>query len=100
MAQGLLFRNHLGNVVFDSTTITGRIIGSRIISTVPYMEAIVLNPPPTAGKRLWWHYAIGGNLTALVHSVTANGFTIQVDGTPNSGPPSGEVYLRWGECKA
>lgn len=98
MPVGLQCMDPQGNVTFDTNTMTGRLLGSRIISSNNYLERLTV--PVAAGKRLWWYHYVAGTRPAYAFRATyvdpslnqgPNEFTIQTD----SG--IGSAFFFWGE---
>lgn len=98
MPVGLQCFDPQGNTIFDTTTMTGRILGSRVVSTNGYLERLTV--PVSAGKRLWWYHYRSGTRAAYAYRATftnpalnqgPNEFTLQTD-TGN-----GSAFFFWGE---
>lgn len=94
MAVGLQCRDPQGRIIFDTTTMTSRLLGSRS-AAVGHLE--VVNVPVSAGKRLWYRAQIRGNVSCYLYQAgPANQFTIQVEG-PAFGVANGSAQVWWGE---
>lgn len=104
MAAGIQCWDNTGKLLIDTNTMTGRIIGTRISLTAPYLERLTV--PISTGKRLWWHFYTVGNIRAYLFRATyvdpslnqkENQFTIQIDASSWWGGQTGTVHVFYGE---
>lgn len=94
MPVGLQLFDPQSRVIFDTNTMTSRLIGSRVASA-GHFETV--NVPVSPGKSLWYRCQIQGNVACyLFQAGPANQFTIQVDPAP-FGTTSGSAQVWWGE---
>jgi hypothetical protein len=104
MAVGLQCWDVNGVSTFDTTTMTGRIIGTRTV-TPGYLERLTV--PISSGKQLWWHFYVQGEASVYCYRATfvdpnypdtqgPNQFSIQCDEAPGGGT-SGTGYVFYGE---
>ena len=72
MAQGMQVWDSAGTLIFDTNTMTGRILGT--ITVTANTADTIVNVPVSTGKTLFWFNYTTGTIQLIVYQANPGGF--------------------------